>query len=185
MSINTMVENAIKKNLISIQLNKLEIVESAAFTEKLLAEKQMIVLADDHATVTKSNVESAMTMLFAYIPTEIIALYIAVLAALGTSITVKTAHWVTFISFFIGTPIVVWLVYAAKTKALVKELPLHPGDWPKWEMFAATMAFTAWAFALPNSPFGMFVDWYSSAIASVIILITSAVLSLLAPFFKE
>lgn len=180
MSINTIVDNAIKKNLTSIQLNNLEITESA-----MVAEKQMkIVLADQDVT-TKSNVESAMTMLFAYIPTEIIALYIAVLAALGTSTTVKSAHWITFVSFFICTPIVVWLVYAAKTKTLTQTLPYNPSHWPKWEMFAATMAFTAWAFALPNSPFGMFVDWYSSAIASVIILVTSTVLSLLAPFFKQ
>lgn len=182
MSVNTMVDNAIKKNLTSVtmQLSDLEKYESA-----MVVEKQTLLFNEDLAAKNKSNIESAMTMLFAYIPTEIIALYIAVLAALGTSLTIKTAHWITFIAFFICTPLVVWLVYAAKIKSTLSVLPLHPKEWPKWEMFAATMAFTAWAFALPNSPFSMFVDWYSSAIASVIILVTSTVLSLLAPFFKE
>jgi hypothetical protein len=86
---------------------------------------------------------------------------------------------------FLGaTPVVVWLVYAAKIKAAQKRVPLAPGTWPIWEMFAATVAYCAWALALPNTPFTEY-SWYSSALSGVIVLVTSTFLGLLAPFFQR
>ena len=83
-----------------------------------------------------------------------------------------------------ATPVVVWLVYGAKIKAAQKRLPLAPGTWPIWEMFAATVAYCAWALALPNTPFTQY-SWYSSALSGVIVLVTSTFLGLLAPFFQR
>lgn len=132
----------------------------------------------------KGNIETALNVLFGYIPTEIITLYVAVLAAVGVEGSVTRTEWLSFWLFLLFTPVVVWLVYGAKLKNADLPLPLHFGAWPVWEMFAASVAFGAWAFALPQSPFAEF-GWYSAALSGVVVLITSAVLGLLAPFFQR
>jgi hypothetical protein len=52
-------------------------------------------------------------------------------------------------------------------------------------MFAATFAFCAWAFALPNTPFQVFASWYSAGLAGISVLLASTVLGLLAPLFQR
>lgn len=129
-------------------------------------------------------VDTTFNVLFGYIPTEIITLYVAVLAAIQEQGHVTRAEWLTFQIFLVATPIVVWLVYGAKLKSLEKRLPLAFGAWPVWEMFAATAAYAAWAFALPHSPFSQY-SWYSSALSGVAVLVVSTFLGLLAPFFQR
>jgi hypothetical protein len=135
-------------------------------------------------TENKINIENAVGVLFAFIPTEVIALYVAVLGALNPDPLMK-AQWFSFYVFLAITPIVVWLIYSAKFKKQFDKVPWNPKDWPLWEMTASTLAFIAWAFALPNSPFSTFEYWYSPAIAGVMILVTSTFLSLIAPFFNN
>lgn len=130
------------------------------------------------------STDTALHVLFGYIPTEVLTLYVAVLAALHRGSGVTRADWLAFWVFLAATPVVVWLVYGAKLKALQKPLPLRFGTWPLWEMFAATAAYSAWAFALPNSPFGTY-PWYSSALSGLAVLIVSTLLGLLAPFLQR
>ena len=141
--------------------------------------------------MTPAQANTALDMLFIYIPTEVLTLYVAVLAAVKpANVTTNTQNaittmptngqWIAFWAFLIATPIVVWLVYAAK----VKPLPIAFRAWPVWEILTATLAYFAWALALPGSPFGQF-SWYSPPLASVLVLVTSTALSLLAPFFKR
>lgn len=143
-----------------------------------------------------SQVDTTLNVLFGYIPTEVLTLYVAVLAAIKpTNQPTDTQNvltnmptygqWIAFWAFLIATPIVVWLVYGAKVKASQKVLPIAFSAWPVWEMLAATVAYCAWAFALPVSPFAQYKEWYSSALSSVIVLIASTVLGLLAPFFQR
>ena len=129
-------------------------------------------------------IDTAFNVLFGYIPTEVLTLYVAVLAAIHQSDNVTPAMWTTFWGFLIATPIVVWLVYGAKLKAAQKPLPIGYGAWPVWEMLAATIAYCAWAFALPNTPFAEY-PWYSSALSGVAVLVASTALGLLAPFFQR
>jgi hypothetical protein len=124
-----------------------------------------------------SRVTTALDLVSKHVPTEVLTLYVAVLAA-------TSAGWRAFWVFLIATPVVVWLTYGAEVKAKEKRLPLHPRAWPVWEMFAGTVAYSAWAFALPNAPFNRF-SWYSSALAGIAVLIASTVLSLLAPLFRR
>jgi len=98
-------------------------------------------------------IDTAFNVLFGYIPAEVLTLYVAVLAAISQRDKTTPAMWTAFWCFLIATPIVVWLVYGAKLMAAKKPLPVGYGSWPIWEMFAATVAYSAWAFALPNSPF--------------------------------
>jgi RsiW-degrading membrane proteinase PrsW (M82 family) len=136
---------------------------------------------------SQSAVTSGLKVIVAYIPTEVITLYVAVLAAIQHPLAGLRSNspelksmWIAYYVFLACTPLVVWLVYAAKVRAANKNLPVSPRTWPLWEMFAATVAFTAWAFALPNTPFQV-ESWYSSAIAGVVVLVISTLLGLLAP----
>jgi hypothetical protein len=131
--------------------------------------------------------ETNMNVLFGYIPTEVITLYVAVIAALAgpaASPAAPGSMWATFVVFLAATPVATWLVYGAKLKNLKLPLPLRFNAWPLWEMGAATAAFSAWAFALPNSPFAQF-GWYSPVLSGLVVLIASTVLGLLAPFFQR
>jgi hypothetical protein len=131
-----------------------------------------------------SQIETAFHVLFGYIPTEILTLYVAVLAALQDPNKSTPTGWTPFWAFLVATPIVVWLVYGAKCKAAGTPLPLAFGAWPVWEMFAATVAYCAWAFALPNAPFTGY-PWYSPSLSGVAVLVASTGLGLLAPFFQK
>ena len=130
----------------------------------------------------KIAVENALGVLFSYIPTEVIALYVAVISVIKTNNS--NAGWITFFIFLIFTPVVVWLVYAAKVKKITGIVPLTFTSLPMWELIASTMAFTAWAFALPDSVFQGF-NWYSQSVSGISILLTSTMLSLIAPFFSK
>jgi len=133
---------------------------------------------------SSSQVDTALHVLFGYIPTEVLTLYVAVLAAVQQPNKVTSADWIAFWSFLVATPVVVWLVYGAKVKAANKPLPLNFGTWPLWEMVAAAVAYCAWAFAMPNTPFGEY-SWYSSALSGVAVLVASTFLGLLGPFFQN
>lgn len=141
--------------------------------------------AQSAPTSTSDAIHTGMNVLFGYIPTEVLTLYIAVMAAIAKpSMGVASAEWTTFWVFLACTPVVVWLVNGIKVKAAQKPVPLAFRTWPLWEMTAATVAFCAWAFALPRTPFSEF-SWYTSALAGIAVLVTSTVLGLLAPFFQR
>lgn len=144
------------------------------------------------ALAASNSVSSGLSAIVAYIPTEVLTLYVAVLAAIQhptaavqpTQLELRPL-WISFYGFLAATPLIVWLVYAAKVRAENKKLPVAPRTWPWWEMFAATVAYVAWAFALPNSPFQKYSSWYSSAIAGVVVLVISTLLGLLAPLVRR
>jgi hypothetical protein len=136
------------------------------------------------ATALPAPVDTTFNVLFGYIPTETLTLYVAVLAAVQQVGKVSPTDWVAFWIFLVATPIIVWLVFAAKLKVLLKPLPLNFGAWPVWEMIAATAAYAAWAFALPHSPFTEY-SWYSPGLSALSVLVVSTLLGLLAPFFQK
>ncbi len=136
----------------------------------------------------------AMHVIATYIPTEIITLYVAVIGVLGppaadATSTARHAHlvsqWTAFGIFLAVTPLVVWIVFATKVTNAGKALPIAWAQWPKWEMTAATIAFAAWAFGLPQSPFAQSGDWYSPGLAGLAVLLTSSVLGLISPLFQQ
>ena len=186
MSINSLANQAAARRPDMVPLNRVpkgldEIAVAAGTAPRVSAPR---AAAAEPAGPTTATVDTALNVLFGYIPTEVITLYVAVLATIQTGDTVTSAHWIAFWSFMVATPVVVWLVYGAKIKALEKPLPLRFGAWPLWEMFAATFAFSAWTLALPKSPFAEY-PWYSSALSGVAVLVASTVLGLLAPFFQH
>jgi hypothetical protein len=75
-------------------------------------------------------------------------------------------------------------VYATKLIAAAKPMPAGYDTWPVWEMIAATVAFFAWAFGMPQSPFRA-LPWYSAPLAAFAILFASVVLGLIGPLFQR
>jgi len=146
---------------------------------------EKIAMATAGTADSQSAVTTALKVIVTYIPTEILTLYVAVLAAIRIpNQTNFPPMWRTFYCFLVATPIVVWLVYAAKCSAGGKSVPISPRAWPIWEMFAATIAYVAWAFALPQSPFQQF-NWYTPALSGIMVMIIATLLGLLAPLFSR
>ena len=141
------------------------------------------------ATQQKANtVSTTFNVLFGYIPTEVVTLYVAVSAGLQPAnqaeAAARQALWIAFGCFLAATPLAVWVVYATKLKGAKKPLPAAYSTWPVWEMIAAMLAFSAWAFALPNSPFRE-APWYSPALASIVVLLAATALGAVAPLFQR
>jgi bacteriorhodopsin len=101
-------------------------------------------------------------------------------AAAGVTTTPIIAYGV----FVVLTPIVVWGLYASRAVEAGKKLPRSLASWPKWEMVAATLAFAAWAAALPSSPLERY-GWFTAGLAGVVALVLSMLIGLFAPIFSS
>jgi hypothetical protein len=112
-----------------------------------------------------------------------LTLYVAVVAALGSEANDVT-RWIAFAIFLPLTPLTVWLLFATQVKSSGKRIPVAVVRWPLWEMAAGTIAFLAWAIALPQTPFAQ-LPWYSSAIGGVVVLVVTSLLTLIAPLFQN
>ena len=93
-----------------------------------------------------------------YIPGEVIALYIPVVAALPAIAklderfpAVVTGKWV-YLGFVVASPFLFLFIYM--TKAPRDELLRlkNPMKWPIFRMLAALIAFAVWALAVPDNP---------------------------------
>ena len=145
---------------------------------------QGIANAATDARTSENPITTALAVIVTYIPTEILTLYVAVVVAIHNPKSIDVSDlWANFWIFLGATPIVVWAIYAGKVKSNRKPLPLAPAKWPWWEMIAATIAYVAWAVSLPNAPFLAAVGLPVN-LASVIVLVASVALGLLAPIFQ-
>lgn len=137
--------------------------------------------------VQGNGLNTALQTLTTYIPTEVLTLYVSAVAALsdGTDAAHPWKRWLPFIAFLAGTPFLVWVAFATKLKTAGKTIPASPKKWPVWEMCAATIAFVAWAFALPATPFAQFTQWYSPSLAGFLVLFVSGILAVVAPLMQS
>jgi hypothetical protein len=121
--------------------------------------------------------EDTLTQLLRYTPTEVVGLYVAAISLLPelpdegkTEISESdfTWRWFVFLAFTVATPFVVWAVYAtqAKTAGVPFTLPL-------FEMIVGTIAFAAWAMALPVSPMYAWASWkgWMGAIIGILVVL--------------
>jgi hypothetical protein len=98
-----------------------------------------------------------------YIPTESIALYLAVLPAIGNA----SSGLILLVVMAILTPLILVIVAArveqkqhqvleqtggSEATARPKSLVLRPQEWPFWKMFGALVGFVVWALAIPGNP---------------------------------
>ena len=137
---------------------------------------------------TQNLAGTSINTLVTYIPTEVVMIYVAAMNAFasepgqegaGTAASVVSdGEWWAFWLCLGAAPVVVWLLYAAKVPAAKKPLPVRPNRWPRWEMFAALVAFVAWAIFLPESPFEAY-GWRNVASAILILGLATTFLTVL------
>lgn len=135
----------------------------------------------ESSVTTNSPVTSALSAITAYIPTEVLTLYVAGVAVFLSPDEASGSPdyanaWRVFWFFLAFTPIVTWLVYAAKARSANLSLGLK--TWPYWEMIAGTIGFAVWAAAFPNTPFADRA-WYSSPVAGFAVLLVTSLLALI------
>jgi hypothetical protein len=125
---------------------------------------------------------AALKSIVDYIPTEIVTIYVAVIAALSDAgTTSRTGQWVAFWIFLGVTPLALWLLFAARLRA-ANASPLDPMRWPWPELAVAAVAYVLWAFTLPGTPFADF-RWYRPGLGTAVLLVGTLVLGLGAPLF--
>ncbi len=124
-----------------------------------------------------------------YIPTEAIAIYIAILvgafgplklvAGMKASDLDYSSRWHFFFIMLGVTVALVWLIYAAKTRETPAKDPDKRYNIPVFEMAIAAVALAAWAAALPDTPFADF-HWYGGWFAPTVLATATALLPLIA-----
>jgi hypothetical protein len=125
--------------------------------------------------VGTTGIGQALSSIGTYIPTEVMATYLAILAAIPSD-RGHGFQWLMFWVFLIFTPIVVWLgvAVARQTQGIV----VRPAQqWPWWSMIAATVAFTAFVVVLPGSV-TRDISWYESWMGTVAIILSAFVLGI-------
>lgn len=120
-----------------------------------------------------------------YIPTEMVLVYVAAVAAVRTPAQGPAAgQWVLLIATLVLTPIATWALFAVKVSARGRPFPVSPRVWPWPELVIATLGFLLWAFAIPHTPFEQ-LDWYRPGLAAVVLLVGTVVLGLTAPLLRQ
>lgn len=164
------------------------VIKSREFSEEV---KRNVTDKKDESVVRaeKANhINQKRPIIFKYIPTESVTLYIA-----ASSITTALITLVPWLSperiywFFAAlTPLLVLLIYLGKHRDVSgKSISfLSVSKWPLWRMFAATVAFLAWALAVPNNPY-IGDNITLGSVAGFIALFTSTILGVLEPMFER
>jgi hypothetical protein len=106
-----------------------------------------------------------------WIPTETITIYVALLALLApiSKHASYESRWVLLGIVTAANPLVVLLLMKAKTQQ---------GEsigFPWFEMLAASVAFVAWAFALPDTPLSSITAYQLKWNAAILLITTTAI----------
>jgi hypothetical protein len=136
-----------------------------------------------HATPAGA-ISDFMKVAATYVPTEVITAYLVIVGALSKPEAFPSSMFWLFLFFVLGTAFMVWCAFAARLRADGRPLPLAFRTWPLWEMTAGTVAFVAWALALPSNPFSP-TRWYSAPVAGATVGIVTVLLGALAPLFQR
>lgn len=141
--------------------------------------------AAPEATAQDNRITNTVNVLFKYIPTESVTLYIAAVSAspaLKTQfpfITDMQLYWF----FAVLTPLLSLLIFAGKRRTSGLSLLPPVAQWPWWTTVAATIAFLAWALAVPGNQ--LLEGEAGGAIGAFVALVTSTILSLVEPIFQR
>lgn len=148
------------------------------------AKSNPLTVADTTPVETARVAETAIAALTKYIPTEVITLYVASIAALPAiqsdypSVTATPIYF----GFAVLTPILFVLIFHNQLALNEKPYP-SIWNWPWWRIFASTIAFCVWALAVPNNPF--IATKSAGVLAGIGAALISTLLSLIAPIVER
>jgi len=124
-------------------------------------------------------VGAALAAVVAYIPTEIVGTYVAILDLLGDA--GRSWLWGVFLFFVVSTPIIVLVTFLVKHARRARAA--RTASWPWWAMGAATIAFAAWAAALPDSVVKSAAS-LPRGFGAAAVVVTALILGTLSPLFE-
>lgn len=137
----------------------------------------------------QNQATNVLDSLVKYIPTESITLYVAASSAMDglksqfNFINEERTYWF----FGLLTPILFLLIYVGKRRS-ANIRPLFPRELkalPWWKLIASTIAFLAWALAIPNAPYLHTPNNVAGgAVAAFLAIFISTFLSVLEPIFE-
>lgn len=136
------------------------------------------------AAPAKNALSSALDALTTFIPTEVITLYVAVLAANTAAPTPVIAPLTVYVIFVCATPVLLLLLFLGKwvqQQSPPAALP-PPGQWPWWKMAAAAIAFSVWALAVPGNPL---VSGGGATVAGILALAVPMLLTVVTPIIER
>lgn len=122
----------------------------------------------------------ALQKMVAYIPTEIVTLYVAACAAYASLGELGISRLGLYWGFVLATPVVFVLILLGKRRSAGKPAIPPPGERPWFRMMAATIAFAVWALAVPE-PGG--TQAVPGPLAALGALVVSTLLALCEPVF--
>jgi hypothetical protein len=102
----------------------------------------------------EASTSAPLDALARYIPTEAIALYLALLGTIGANTSGYVGRWVAFGVFLVATPLFVFIDWKIKSREASRPDLGLARKLLTFNLIAATLAFAAWGFSLPASPFG-------------------------------
>jgi uncharacterized membrane protein YbhN (UPF0104 family) len=120
--------------------------------------------------------DNTLGKLTKYIPTEAIALYVAILPFLvREDVPLEAQDYTTrwFLAAGVGVLAVVFAVGVYRRAILDRGGAFR---WPPRMTATVVLAYTAWVVAIPGSPVNDF-GWYSPALGAVVALVVSAVIA--------
>jgi len=185
MSINAMANAAAARRLdmapVGIVPNGLEEIARAAATTPTSADLPPAPGQPPAAAAgqSASQIDTALHVLFGYIPTEILTLYVAVLAAIHQPEEVTGADWNAFWLFLIATPSWFGWCTGPRSKPPGRRCPWLRKPGPLGDVRRHRSLLRLGAGPAEYALCRVFV--YSSALSGVIVLVTSTFLGLLAP----
>ena len=118
----------------------------------------------------------ALDSIGTYIPTEVIATYLAILAVIPNA-PGHRYQWLMFWAFLVATPLAVWVGVSAAHPGQGLSLPVKSvRKWPWLSMFAASLAFAVFAVGIPGSVVND-VTWYEAWMSTAAIILSAFLLS--------
>jgi len=123
------------------------------------------------APAPQKTLDSAMEKITAFIPSEVIASYVAILGLISPD--TPTGKWIIFAICLVLIPAYMYLGYLTKKKqAKEKQSTPKRADTFLLMIFAA-VAFIAWSMALPGTPFASLFPRATTIGGVAVIIVTS------------
>jgi hypothetical protein len=128
------------------------------------------------AGAVSAGLGRALDSIGTYIPTEVMATYLAILAVIPAA-SGNRYQWFMFWAFLAATPIAVWVGVSAAHPGQGLSLPVKAvRKWPWLSMGAATLAFAVFAIGMPGSVVSD-VSWYEPWMSTAAIILSAFALS--------
>jgi hypothetical protein len=130
--------------------------------------------------VDSTGIQHFLGRLIGYIPADIVGGYVVVIGFLAHPARSNTPQWIIAAFFLALTPLVVVGTYISNVSTANRK----PRKWPWFRVIGSMVAYCAWVFALPASPFES-IGVYGAWLRPLVMVTVTIGLTYLAPLFDR